>query len=74
MDEFPFETLSIPLAVDPWGNDYTYRLFRDRPVAICLGKDAAPGGSGENEDSAWTIDQDQAKRCSAVEPYNLLDE
>jgi general secretion pathway protein G len=50
------DTYIKEIPVDPWGNAYTYNVPRQNYNAkktyelFTLGKDAAPGGSGENAD------------------------
>ena len=41
---------------DPWGNPYVYRVVDGKPAAICYGKDAQPGGDGENQDIGVTLE------------------
>ena len=44
-------------ARDPWRNPYIYQIINDRPVAICYGKDAKPGGDGDDRDAGWTLEE-----------------
>ena len=55
----PDEGILDALPLDPWNRAYIYQLRDGIPTAICLGRDGAEGGEGEDAD--W-IFPDPGKR------------
>jgi general secretion pathway protein G len=46
----PEEGLLDTVPIDPWKRPYLYELRDGVPTAICLGRDGAEGGEGEDAD------------------------